>query len=232
MKTKLYFFSFCNLWAILLLLFALSGPAAAGDDLQKTLSGSENPILNRIRQQYRRPLVCKGTFTQTSNFADTSETTLSSGQLWLQGPDKMRWEYSLPEKQVLTSDGKNICYYTPELNQLMKGEVQNIKEARVIVNLLSELDEKAGSYRIECQNQADKITVTLEPATGNDSPPFEKFSLIFNPDELLLQESRMTDLFGNLIVINYKWTSTWQAPLPRSHFMFVAPPGCDIMPLQ
>ncbi|MCK5916547.1 MAG: outer membrane lipoprotein chaperone LolA, partial [Deltaproteobacteria bacterium] len=100
---------------------------------QPLKKSEQEKILGRIRHKYSQKESFSGRFTQKTTYTDSNETTLSMGKIWIQGPDKMRWEYQLPEKQMLISDGKTIWYYTPDLNQVMIGKVEDIKEARVLV---------------------------------------------------------------------------------------------------
>lgn len=42
----------------------------------------------------------------------------SSGTLWIERPDKFRWDYDLPFKQQIVADGTRIWVYDPELKQV------------------------------------------------------------------------------------------------------------------
>ena len=188
-------------------------------------------ILARIRAQYRKEQAFTGRFTQQTTYADSNETTLSMGLIWIQGPDKMRWEYQLPEKQLLVSDGRTLWYHTPDLNQVMTGSVKDIKEARIIINLLSELKEQLQGFNLVVTKENQQIVVALSPLADDQAPPFQSLEMVFSESSLALVETRMVDLFANKIVITYKWQSGPDQALPLSHFTFVLPAGCDIMPL-
>ena len=188
-------------------------------------------ILARIRQQYRKEQAFSGRFTQQTTYTDSNETTLSMGLIWIQGPDKMRWEYQMPEKQLLVSNGKTLWYHTPDLNQVMTGSVKDIKEARILINLLAELKEQQERFRLAVSEKNEQIVVDLLPLADDQAPPFQSLKMIFSASSLALIETRMVDLFANKIVITYKWKSGPDQALPLSHFIFVPPAGCDIMPL-
>ncbi len=156
---------------------------------------------------------------------------MSRGRIWIKGPDKMRWEFQSPEKQILVSDGKTIWYYTPDLNQVMVGKVDDIREARVLVNLMAKLQLKQKGFRLELRRSNDLITVALTPLSNDKAPPFQSMAMIFSTADYTLQETRMEDLFANKIVITYTWENTSHSALPGVEFSFTPPSGCDIMPL-
>ncbi len=191
----------------------------------------QEKILSRIRQKYSLKEAYAGSFTQKTTYTDSNETTLSTGRIWIQGPDKMRWEYQLPEKQLLVSDGQTLWYYTPDLNQVMVGKIKDIKEARVIVNLLAKLKSEPKNLRLDLSRSDNFITVALLPLSIDKAPAFQKLKIIFAADTLMLQETQMEDLFANRIVITYEWKSGPDPVLPTAHFSFIPPAGCDVMPL-
>ncbi len=214
---------------------ATRAAAAEGDTIAVTASSSLSPkeqekFLEAVRARYRQPKLNSGRFTQTTIFADSSETQIASGRLWLQGPDKMRWEYLKPEKQLLVSDGVTIWYYTPDLNQVMTGAVKDVREARILVRLLSEVRPETEGMKLVCRRAGKRVLLSLSPLVAGGAP-FARMELVFNPATLELLESRMLDLFDNRIVITYRWDAVSAESWPRSRFRFVPPKGCDVMPL-
>jgi len=203
----------------------------AADRLQPLSPEEQQQVLSRIRQKFRRPELLQGHFTQTTTFADSTDTQVASGRIWLQGPDKMRWEYAEPEKQILVTDGRTIWYYTPDLNQVMTGSVKEMKEARIIVNLLSRLDSKVEGYDLKTARTGRRLVLSLVPRKGAEAPPFEKLEVYFSEPGLQLTETRLVDLFANRIAITYRWDGPPGKPRPKAFFMFVPPKGCDVMPL-
>ena len=239
-------FDFIGLFAVALLLFVSAYPIMA-ETLKKTDSiakgeadvvatavmekSEQEKILSRIRQKYSLREAYAGNFTQKTTYTDSNETTLSTGRIWIQGPDKMRWEYQLPEKQLLVSDGQTLWYYTPDLNQVMVGKIKDIKEARVIVNLLAKLKSEPKNLQLDLSRSGNLVTVVLLPLSAEKAPAFQNLKIIFAADTLMLQETQMEDLFANKIIITYKLKSGPDPVLPTAHFSFIPPAGCDVMPL-
>ena len=208
-----------------------AGEKAVAQKNQILKKGEQEKIIDRIRQKYSRKQAFAGRFTQKTIYTDSDETTLSLGRLWIKGPDKMRWEYQSPEQQILVSDGKTIWYYTPDLNQVMVGKVDDIREARVPVNLMAKLQLKQKGFHLELSRSKDLITVSLTPVADDKTPPFQSMAMIFSASDYSLQETRMEDLFANKIVISYAWENTSHPALPGVEFSFKPPAGCDVMPL-
>ena len=217
-----------------------ASPKAAGSAAEEKASAhksqvlkksEQEKILGRIRQKYSRKQAFSGRFKQKTIYADSNEITLSLGRLWIKGPDKMRWEYQSPEKQILVSDGITIWYYTPDLNQVMVGRVDDIKEARVLVNLMAKLRLKQEGFHLSLSRGNGLITVELTPASTDKAPPFQSMAMVFSATDYTLQETRMEDLFANKIVITYTWESASHPALPGVKFSFTPPAGCDVMPL-
>jgi len=204
-------------------------PAVVATSVMK--KSEQEKILSRIRQKYSLEEAYVGSFTQKTTYTDSNETTLSAGLIWIQGPDKMRWEYQSPEKQILVSDGITIWYYTPDLNQVMVGRVDDIKEARVLVNLMAKLRLKQEGFHLSLSRGNGLITVELTPASTDKAPPFQSMAMVFSATDYTLQETRMEDLFANKIVITYTWESASHPALPGVKFSFTPPAGCDVMPL-
>lgn len=48
----------------------------------------------------------------------------SSGNLWIERPDKFRWDYDAPYEQHIIGDGKKIWLYDVDLNQVTVREVK------------------------------------------------------------------------------------------------------------
>ena len=57
-------------------------------------------------------------FTQTVRSQDGSFQDQTQGQVWLQSPDKLRWEYTGDFPEIIVADGKNIWIYDVSLEQV------------------------------------------------------------------------------------------------------------------
>ena len=66
-----------------------------------------------------------------------------TGELSLQKPGKMRWEYTQPAGKLFLSDGKLIYYYNPVSKRAEKMKVRESEDMRApLAFLLGKLDFK------------------------------------------------------------------------------------------
>jgi len=57
-------------------------------------------------------------FTQTV-YDDTHQVLqTASGEMWIERPDKFRWNYDRPDRQVIVGDGQSVWVYDPGLRQV------------------------------------------------------------------------------------------------------------------
>ncbi len=97
----------------LLAVLWLSGSAAA-QTLEEVVAGLEGT--------YGRITDLKADFTQVSNNKSLGQDIKAEGTVLLKKGGKMRWDYKSPSPQQIVSDGSSLWVYTPELNQVNKGD--------------------------------------------------------------------------------------------------------------
>src|SRR5436305_4543769 len=83
-----------------------AGPAATLDDVVRDLEGT-----------YSRMIDLRAEFTQTAYNKSLNQTIPAQGTDYLKKGGKLRWESKEPTPQQVDSDGKQLCVYTPALNE-------------------------------------------------------------------------------------------------------------------
>jgi outer membrane lipoprotein carrier protein len=61
-------------------------------------------------------------FHQTSTLAAMDIIDTATGRIFVKHPNRMRWEYEEPEKQIILTDGKTLWIHRPLDNQVMMGK--------------------------------------------------------------------------------------------------------------
>jgi len=145
----------------------------AGPD---TAAGGETgleTILSRLEKRYRSAGFTAD-FTQTSSLKAMQITDTASGKAMFKRPGMMRWEYEVPDRQQIITDGKKLWIYRPDEDQVTVGSfpaffgdgkgasfLSDIGSMRTKFDLSMEGKDEAGNYviRMEPKNPIPDITL-------------------------------------------------------------------------
>ncbi len=157
-------------------------------------------------------------FTQTVSSYDGEELLTSNGSMLLQRPNKFRWETAEPDEQLIVSDGVDLWFYNPFVEQV---SIYQLKDA--ITNtpfmLIAGADAQLWQdYRVS--KKADEYTITVP---GDDSVAI--FTVKFARNKITnfsVQEKQ-----GQLSTFALKNYTTVAKPAD-SEFTFTIPAGTDV----
>ena len=80
-------------------------------------------ILSRMEKKYAGRDF-SADFHQISTLTALEITETASGKVYFSHPGKMRWEYLVPTRNKIISDGNTLWIYRPDENQVVKGNAQ------------------------------------------------------------------------------------------------------------
>lgn len=186
---------------------------AATGDQGITLDARQTKIVDDVSAYFESLQDLKGTFIQTD-----ADNKRMKGKFFVKRPGRFRFDYALPSKQIIISDGQNLAIQDLDLNNedrvsldqtpfrlLLRKDVNLLRDAKIL----------------EVQQSADLIVLTLEDKDPN-SPGKIKLFLATKPTMELkewvttdaqgldtrIQLSQLTktdDLDGNLFKIQSLW---------------------------
>ncbi|WP_244531306.1 LolA family protein [Hyphomicrobium facile] len=159
-------------------------PANSPDGI--TLDANQTKLVEQVSGYFQSIENLKGQFVQTD-----AENKRMKGKFFVKRPGRFRFDYALPSKQVIVSDGENLAIQDLDLNNedrvsldqtpfrlLLRKDVNLIRDARII----------------EVQQADDLIVLSLEDKDPN-SPGKIKLYLATKP-ALELKEWVTTDPQG------------------------------------
>ena len=136
-----------------------------------------------------------------------------SGTVWIQAPERLRFDYAAPEVKVFTYDAGEGRFYAPEDHQLTRHRLTSDERARLPVVFLTSADELARGYAVAAQNGADGATLlTLTPRTPSPDLAWLKVTVARDGS---VSELSFEDGGGNRTVFRFE---AWRAEKAR-------PPG-------
>lgn len=148
----------------------------------------------------------------------------SSGNLWIERPNRFRWDYEIPFKQHIVGDGKRIWVHDEELEQvtvrLMKGALGYTPAI-----LLAGGGRLTDNFTIKKLAKQGKLQwMEMIPKTKDGG--FEDIRLGFEGNDLRLLE--MVDGFGQTTRITMSNTRE-NRKIRDSLFRFTPPKGVDVI---
>jgi outer membrane lipoprotein carrier protein len=93
--------------------------------------GSVPELLREVEETYTKAGTLFAEFSQTNESAATGTKKTSSGRIAIKRPDKVRWETTSPDPNLLVSDGKKAWYYTAPFDETEHGQVSEYPASRV-----------------------------------------------------------------------------------------------------
>jgi outer membrane lipoprotein-sorting protein len=120
--------------------------------------------LDRARAHYNDGAAHAAAFVQIYSPAGFSTGKRESGALWIQAPERLRFDYEAPEKKTFTYDAGEGRFYAPEDRQLTVHRLTPDERARLPVVFLTAAEELSREYAIEAKTgEAGATLLTLTP---------------------------------------------------------------------
>ena len=209
----------------LLAVLWLSGSAAA-QTLEEVVAGLEGT--------YGRIADLKADFTQVSNNKSLGQDIKAEGTVLLKKGGKMRWDYKSPSPQQIVSDGSSLWVYTPELNQVNKGDAPKAL-AGPAGSFLAGLGRVREEFTVRFLNPAAKAdgagryVVDLTPK--NPTPFLTRLVLAVDPKDFIVRQAVLYDQLDNAVTMNFTRVVT-NTGLADTLFAFTPPKGAAVVPLN
>ena len=205
---------------LLLALFVMAAaavqPAAAGAGpvqlleqwLQQTHSGSAH-------------------FVQTVTNPKGPAQAPASGSFAFERPDRFRWDYAAPYRQVIVSDGKQLWTYDHDLDQVTVTPVtQAFKGTPAAIFAGADLNRL---FTLAPQPDADGLQwVRATPKSRDSNFDWIRIGLRSTPQGPEVAELQLRDAFGQISTMRF--TEVVRNPaLAADSFRFVPPAGASII---
>ena len=108
----------------------------------------------------------RASFVQTIQNNDDSLSSKSKGYLVVKRPELMLWHINEPSERILIFDRGSILIFDPDLNQVIKTDINQYQESNWIKILLgqSELNDFYKQYR---EDSSSHTLIRYEPLSNN-----------------------------------------------------------------
>ena len=205
------------------LLFAVPAPAQSLDE-----------VVAGVESTYGKITDLRAEFVQTARNKSLGQDIKAEGTVLLKKGGKMRWDYKSPAPQQIVSDGTSLWVYTPELNQVNKG------------NAPKALAGPAGSFLSGLGKIREEFTVRfLNPANPRDgagrpvldltpkqpTPLLTRLVIAVDPKDYVVREAVLYDQFQNTVTMTFNKVVI-NPGLSDTLFAFTPPKDAAVVPLD
>ena len=215
-----------HLAAVAMLLLLGAPMVARAQTLDEVVAG--------VEATYGRINDLKAEFTQVSHNKSLGQDIRAEGTVLLKKGGKLRWDYKSPSPQQIVSDGVNFWVYTPELNQVNKGEAPKAL-AGPAGSFLAGLGRLREDFTVRFLNPANKVDASGRPVLDlkprNPTPLLTRLVLAVDPKDHIVRQAVLYDQLGNTVTMSFTRV-TPNAGLQDSLFTFVPPKGAAVVPLN
>ena len=204
----------------------------------RTLAGwaqELDQVVAGVEATYGKITDLRAEFTQVANNKSLGQDIKAEGTVYLKKGGKMRWDYKSPAPQQIVSDGTSLWVYTPELNQVNKG------------NAPKALAGPAGSFLAGLGKRAQRVHRALpepraarwtrRPARARSRPEDARrrssraSSCTVDPKDYIVRQAVLYDQLQNTVTMTFNKV-TLNAGLADSLFVFTPPAGAAVVPLD
>lgn len=148
----------------------------------------------------------------------------SEGEVWLQRPERFRWEYGGDFPELVVADGERVWIYDEMLEQVTVRD-QDAASANSPLTLLTDPDRLEEQFEVREMGQAEQMAL-LELRARDQESEFERVLLGMEANRIKLMI--MEDAFGLRTEIRFD-AVTINPELDDKLFRFEPPPGVDVI---
>ena len=210
---------------ILPLLLALT----AGTQSFAAESRSADQIVDSLQRNYDATVDFIADFRQETEVKTLNRKLKASGKLYFKRPGKMLWRYEEPKGQLVLADGKNLYFYQPEQNQVIKSPLKNAFRSDIPLSFLLGLGNLKKDFNATLKaTEESQYVLLLEPK--GELGGFSEVLVGVGRKTLDIDWVSVRDAAANVTTIRFS-AMRKGVGVDESLFRFQVPDGVDVVEL-
>lgn len=170
-------------------------------------------------------------FDQESILKAMAVTDTASGRLMVRQPGKMRWEYLVPDPQIIITDGNDLWVYRPEENQVLVGKAPSFFGEGKGAGFLSDIKTVRKSFQISLEPVEDPKLYRLKLVPNKSSVDLMEVKLDIAKKTFDLVWITTFNVYGDETRIELK-NVNFDNPPSEALFRFDVPEGADVLQMN
>ena len=192
-------------------------------------------VVNAVEATYGKMADLQAEFTQVARNKSLGQDVKAEGTVYLKKGGKMRWDYKSPAPQQIVSDGTYLWVYTPELNQVNKGDAPKAL-AGPAGSFLQGLGKVREEFTVRFLNPANKTDASGRPVLDltpkKPTALLTRLVLTVDPkDGYLVRQAVLYDQLQNTVTMSFSRVAL-NPGLSDTLFAFTPPKGAAVVPLD
>ncbi len=183
------------------------------------------PLLRSVEKRYNNSRTMQASFEQALRGQGRIGRS-ERGELYLQRPGKMRWNYTSPEGKLFLVDGKNVYYYNPVNRKAEKSPAKESGDMRTpLAFLMGRLDFQRDFQRFISRVEGDITHVVAVPKS--DKAPYSEVEFDLTRDAVI---RTVTVKSQDGSVMSFRFSGEKLNPrLAEEVFQFTLPAGAEMV---
>jgi chaperone LolA len=190
------------------------------------VSPPTSAALSRAQALYTDGAAHRAKFVQTYTPAGFTNAKKESGEIWIQSPQSLRFEYANPEKKIFTYDGSEGRLYVPGDQQLTVARLPENQRQTLPVLLLTDPERFSREYTVsEEAGPAGADVLVLKPRSPRPELAWLRFAVSADGTVPSLSYE---DTSGNRTEFQFEaWRR--EKARPANHYRVIGPPGTRVL---
>ncbi|MEP1388264.1 MAG: outer membrane lipoprotein carrier protein LolA [Yoonia sp.] len=166
--------------------FLSIGVAALATPALVTSASAQQLSLGEVSGYLNRLVTAQGGFTQING-----DGTLSTGQIYIKRPGRIRFEYNAPDNSLMIAGGGQVAIFDPRSNTAPDRYPLN----QTPLSIILEQNVDLGRRRMVTGHTSDGTSTTVT-AQDPDHPEYGNIQLVFTANPVELRQWVVTDDTG------------------------------------
>ncbi len=198
------------------------------------LAADKTPGLDQILDGIEKRYAGKGftaDFFQESMLKAMQITDTAEGRLVVARPAKMRWEYSMPDTQIIITDGESMWIYRPNDKQVMVGAAPEFFGGGKGAGFLSDIRQIRKSFKVHQQESQSQGHYRLRLVPLKPMPELSEIILSVSRADFQIDQVVTFNSYGDetrIVLSDYRFDIDPDMAL----FNFKIPEGVEVVPLE
>ena len=201
-------------------------PAAAASAPDREL----RQVVQRLQQKYEAARDFRAKFTQKFTYAATGRERVSTGEVLVKKPGRMRWNYAAPEPQMYLASEGTLWVFEPEAKQAYRQDLKG-SQLPAAVSFLMGKGKLSDEFEISVAKElpyGDPQDHRLALKPKKPQSTYKAIYLVVDPKTFLVRQSVLVNTQGDVNAITFSEVVI-NSKLADSNFKWTAPAGIRVI---